>query len=123
MLSILLSDYIISSNYTTIQLRPFDQKNPFLAPITVNRELYKGPRSCMHIEIDIRNSKLRYEAGDHVAIYPQNDTKLVERIGQLLNADLNTVFTLKNLTMFVPFGLWFPRINDHLSYVCTMGDP
>ncbi|KAH7637560.1 nadph--cytochrome p450 reductase-like [Dermatophagoides farinae] len=79
------------------QKPPFDQKNPFLAPITVNRELYKGPRSCMHIEIDIRNSKLRYEAGDHVAIYPQNDTKLVERIGQLLNADLNTVFTLKNL--------------------------
>lgn len=77
--------------------RPFDQKNPFLAPIIVNRELYKGPRSCMHIEIDIRNSKLRYEAGDHVAIYPQNDTKLVERIGQLLNANLDTVFILKNL--------------------------
>nr|XP_027203327.1 NADPH--cytochrome P450 reductase-like [Dermatophagoides pteronyssinus] len=79
------------------QKPPFDQKNPFLAPIIVNRELYKGERSCMHIEIDIRNSKLRYEAGDHIAIYPQNDTKLVERIGELLNADLDTVFTLRNL--------------------------
>ena len=40
--------------------RPFDIKNPYLAPITTNRELYKGARSCMHIEIDIKNSKLRY---------------------------------------------------------------
>ncbi|KPM11726.1 NADPH-cytochrome P450 reductase-like protein [Sarcoptes scabiei] len=79
------------------QKPPFDIKNPFLAPITVNRELYKGSRSCMHIEIDIRGSKLRYEAGDHVAIYPQNDSKLVKRIGELLDTDLDQVFTLKNI--------------------------
>lgn len=51
----------------------------------------------MHIEIDIRGSKLRYEAGDHVAIYPQNDSKLVKRIGELLDTDLDQVFTLKNI--------------------------
>lgn len=39
----------------------------------------------------------RYEAGDHVAVYPQNNSELVEKIGQLLNANLDTVFTLKNL--------------------------
>ncbi len=39
----------------------------------------------------------RYDAGDHVAIYPTNDTALVERIGELLSIDLDTVFTMINL--------------------------
>ena len=40
--------------------RPYDQKNPFLAPVSVNRELHKGgDRSCMHIELDITQAKLR----------------------------------------------------------------
>lgn len=44
--------------------RPFDQKNPYLCPVKVNRELHKaGGRSCMHIELDIEGSKIRYDAG------------------------------------------------------------
>lgn len=44
--------------------RPYDAKNPFLAQITVNRELHKGgDRSCLHVELDISDSKMRYEAG------------------------------------------------------------
>jgi hypothetical protein len=27
----------------------------------------------MHIELDIEGSRLRYDAGDHVAIYPTNN--------------------------------------------------
>ncbi|RDD42884.1 NADPH--cytochrome P450 reductase [Trichoplax sp. H2] len=80
------------------QKRPFDAKNPFLAPIRVNRELHEGgDRSCMHIELDITDSGIKYEAGDHVAIYPKNDSETVERIGQRLNVDLDTVFSLKNI--------------------------
>jgi sulfite reductase alpha subunit-like flavoprotein len=30
-------------------------------------------RHCMHIELDIEGSRLRYDAGDHVAIYPTNN--------------------------------------------------
>ena len=42
--------------------RPYDAKNPFMAPIRVHRELHKGgDRSCMHIELDITGSKIRYE--------------------------------------------------------------
>ena len=41
--------------------RPYDVKNPYLAPLTVNRELHKGgDRSCMHIELDISESKIRW---------------------------------------------------------------
>lgn len=79
------------------QRPPFDAKNPFLAPIKVNRELHKaGGRSCMHIEFDIEGSKMRYEAGDHLAMYPVNDQDLVLRLGKLCNADLDTIFSLIN---------------------------
>lgn len=42
-------------------LRPFDSKNPFLAPVTVNRQLNKGgQRHLMHLELDITGSKIRW---------------------------------------------------------------
>ncbi|KAI9582058.1 NADPH--cytochrome P450 reductase isoform X1 [Glossina fuscipes] len=79
------------------QRPPFDAKNPFLAPILINRELHKGGnRSCMHIELNIEGSKMRYDAGDHVAMYPINDKDLVEKLGLLCNADLDLVFSLIN---------------------------
>ena len=39
----------------------------------------------------------RYEAGDHVAVYPSNDPEIVNRIGELLNVDLDSVFSLVNI--------------------------
>lgn len=78
--------------------RPYDAKNPYLAPVKVNRELH-GPtseRSCMHIEFDIEGSKMRYESGDHLAVYPVNNAQLVEAIGAKCEVDLDTVFTLTN---------------------------
>lgn len=79
------------------QRPPFDAKNPFLAPVIVNRELHNGGgRSCMHIELNIEGSKMRYDAGDHVAMYPINDKDLVERLGKLCQANLETVFSLIN---------------------------
>ena len=81
------------------QRPPFDVKNPFLAPIKVNRNLHSddSDRYCMHVEIGLEESRIRYEAGDHVAIYPTNDVQLVNRIGQFLEVDLDTVFTMKAL--------------------------
>ncbi|CAG9783772.1 unnamed protein product [Diatraea saccharalis] len=80
-----------------VQRPPYDAKNPFLAQITVNRELHKGgDRSCLHVELDISDSKMRYEAGDHVAIYPINDTDLVDRLGALTEANMDEIFSLIN---------------------------
>ncbi|XP_050345279.1 NADPH--cytochrome P450 reductase isoform X1 [Nymphalis io] len=79
------------------QRPPYDAKNPFLAQIKVNRELHKGgDRSCLHIELDISNSSMQYEAGDHVAVYPINDSNLVDRLGLLTGANLDEVFSLIN---------------------------
>ena len=40
---------------------------------------------------------IRYEAGDHVAVYPTNDSALVDRIGELLDVDLDEVISLVNV--------------------------
>ncbi|KAF4103775.1 P450 (cytochrome) oxidoreductase b [Onychostoma macrolepis] len=80
------------------QKPPFDSKNPFLAPVTVNRKLNQaGDRHLMHLELDITGSKIRYESGDHVAVYPINDSVIVTRIGDLLGVDLDAVISLNNL--------------------------
>uniref|UniRef100_A0A673N232 NADPH--hemoprotein reductase n=1 Tax=Sinocyclocheilus rhinocerous TaxID=307959 RepID=A0A673N232_9TELE len=80
------------------QKPPFDSKNPFLAPVSVNRKLNKaGDRHLMHLELDITGSKIRYESGDHVAVYPINDSVIVSRIGEVLGVDLDTVISLNNL--------------------------
>lgn len=69
-----------------------------MSRIKVNKELHKptSDRSCMHIEFDIEGSKMRYDSGDHLAVYPINNLELVEKIGKLCNKDLDTIFTLIN---------------------------
>ncbi|XP_029468564.1 NADPH--cytochrome P450 reductase isoform X2 [Rhinatrema bivittatum] len=80
------------------QKPPFDAKNPFLALVSVNRKLNEGgERHLMHLELDISGSKIRYESGDHVAVYPANDTSLVTQLGEILDTDLDTVVSLNNL--------------------------
>jgi len=81
------------------QRPPFDVKNPYLAPVTVNRNLHNkdSGRIGLHIEINIDGSRIRYDAGDHVAVYPNNNTELVNSIGSLLNIDMDQVFTMTNL--------------------------
>jgi len=81
------------------QRPPFDAKNPYMAPISVNRNLH-GPgsgRVCMHIEVDIEGSRIRYDAGDHIAVYPTNNPDLVDKLIELLGVDRDTVFTMNNV--------------------------
>ncbi|XP_028840368.1 NADPH--cytochrome P450 reductase isoform X2 [Denticeps clupeoides] len=81
-----------------IQKPPFDSKNLFLSSVSVNRKLNKGgSRHYMHLELDISGSHIRYDSGDHVALYPTNDTFLVNRLGELLGVDLDTIISLNNL--------------------------
>lgn len=83
------------------QKPPFDSKNPFLASVSVNRKLNKRGnrhlRYTMHIELDVSDSKIRYDAGDHVAVFPTNDTTVVSKLGERLGVDLDIIMSLKNL--------------------------
>lgn len=38
----------------------------------------------MHVELDLTGSKVRYEAGDHLAVCAANPPELVERLGAML---------------------------------------
>ena len=68
------------NSYKT-QRPPFDVKNPYMAPVVANRNLHSddSDRYCMHVELGLEESRIRYEAGDHVAIYPTNDQGLVNK--------------------------------------------
>lgn len=80
------------------QRPPFDAKNPFLAPLRANKNLFKGgDRRCLFLSFDIANSRIRYETGDHVAVYPVNDPSLVQRLGDRLGIDLDQGFYLDSL--------------------------
>ncbi|CAK7207825.1 hypothetical protein SEUCBS139899_010640 [Sporothrix eucalyptigena] len=62
---------------------PFDAHNPYPATVTVARQLFSLPmtsRKCVHVEFDLSNSGLTYEAGDHLAIWPSNSDQEVDRI-------------------------------------------
>ncbi|CDW58868.1 NADPH cytochrome P450 reductase [Trichuris trichiura] len=94
----LFSGEVARLNSYKIQRAPFHHKNPFLAPLKVNRDLHcYEERTCRHIEFSLVGSRLRYEAGDHLAVYPRNDPLLVEKFSQLLGIDLDSVIALTSI--------------------------
>lgn len=85
-----LADNEVQPISDSIRIDQYDADHPFLATIKVNREmLHSDVRSCRHIEIDIDGSNMEYEAGDHIGIYPANDSDLVEKLGKLCDANLD----------------------------------
>lgn len=67
-------------------------------PLLANKELFSDTApadySCRHIEVDLSNSGLTYETGDHLAIYPHNCPSKVERAAARLGVNLDRYFTL-----------------------------
>lgn len=60
----------------------YSRTNPFPGKLTVNRRL-SGPESLKdtrHFEIDLTGWGLSFEVGDSVAVYPTNDSELVDEI-------------------------------------------
>uniref|UniRef100_A0A8D3E5V8 NADPH--cytochrome P450 reductase n=1 Tax=Scophthalmus maximus TaxID=52904 RepID=A0A8D3E5V8_SCOMX len=58
--------------------------------------------SVLQLSIDKGHSLItfcdfRYESGDHVAVFPTNDSVLVNKLGQILGVDLDVVISLNNL--------------------------
>ncbi|HEY2626659.1 MAG TPA: sulfite reductase subunit alpha [Candidatus Udaeobacter sp.] len=62
--------------------------NPFPARLVVNRRL-SGPESAKdtrHFELDLTRWGLSFEVGDSLAVYPSNDSQLVNEIVHTLGA-------------------------------------
>jgi NADPH-ferrihemoprotein reductase len=87
---------------------PFNAHNPYIAPIAESRELFTvKDRNCLHMEIDISGSNLSYQTGDHIAVWPTNSGKEVDRFLDItgLIEKRDSVISLKALepTAKVPF--------------------
>ena len=60
----------------------------------------------------------RYESGDHVAVFPTNEAALVNRLGQVLEADLDTVISLNNLDgmALIYSAPWLNNVNPQTNH-------
>jgi NADPH-ferrihemoprotein reductase len=90
------------------QKGPFNANNPFIAPIVESSELFTTPeRNCLHMEISIQGSNLSYTTGDHIAIWPTNAGREVDRFLNILGLTekRHNVVAVKGLdpTAKVPF--------------------
>lgn len=90
------------------QKGPFNANNPYIAPIVESYELFAtGDRNCLHMEISVAGSNLSYTTGDHIAIWPNNAGREVDRFFKVLGKEdkRHTVITVKGLdpTAKVPF--------------------
>ncbi|EEP83066.1 NADPH--cytochrome P450 reductase, partial [Uncinocarpus reesii 1704] len=82
--------------------------NPFIAPIVESRELFTvKDRNCLHMDISIQGSTLSYQTGDHLAVWPTNAGKEVDRFLQVFGLEdkRHTVIKIKpiDVTAKVPF--------------------
>lgn len=90
------------------QKGPFNANNPYIAPIVESSEIFTAKdRNCLHMEISIAGSNLSYTTGDHIAVWPNNSGKEVDRIFKVLGKEhkRHTVIAVKGLdpTAKVPF--------------------
>ena len=90
------------------QKGPYNSHNPYIAPILDSREVFTvKDRNCLHMEISIRGSNVTYETGDHIAVWPTNAGREVDRFVNILGlADKrHNVISVKGLdpTARVPF--------------------
>ncbi|KAJ9627825.1 hypothetical protein H2203_003043 [Taxawa tesnikishii (nom. ined.)] len=90
------------------QKGPFNAHNPYIAPIAESKELFTvNDRNCLHMEIDISGSNLSYQTGDHIAVWPTNAGKEVDRFLNIVGLleKRHTVISVQPLdpTAKVPF--------------------
>ncbi|KAK7203899.1 NADPH-cytochrome P450 reductase [Myxozyma melibiosi] len=63
-----------------VDAKTHSANNPYIAPVTVSREIFNSAsRNCLHIEVDLSGSNLKFTTGDHIAVWPQNSEKEVDR--------------------------------------------
>ncbi|KAG0129541.1 hypothetical protein HOY82DRAFT_651716 [Tuber indicum] len=67
---------------------PYGANNPFIAPIKSSREIFAvKDRNCLHMEIDLTGTNLSYTTGDHIAVWPTNAGKEVDRFLKVLGLE------------------------------------
>lgn len=67
----------------------YNEKNPYAAPIATSRIISSVPNhNCVHMEFNLSEvPALRYQTGDHLAVWPVNPENEIERLFRLLGLD------------------------------------
>ena len=81
------------------QKGPYNANNPYIAPIAESKEIFTSKdRNCLHMEIDVSGSNITYTTGDHIAVWPTNAGKEVDRFLKIsgLSDKRDTVISVKS---------------------------
>jgi len=67
---------------------PYSSHNPYIAPIVTSREIFTTPeRNCLHMEVSLEGSGQTYQTGDHLAVWPTNADREVDRLLRILGIE------------------------------------
>lgn len=90
--------YVGDASDDTSATTTYGPTHPYLAPVTLSKELCPE-RHCIHAEVDLSGSNLKYITGDHLAIWPSNPDSKVEKFISALGLDdkTDTVISIKSL--------------------------
>lgn len=105
----------------------FTSKRPYIAQVMSSRELYNSPdRNCLHMELDLGDSQLSYQAGDHVAIHPMNSNVEVQKILRILGLSekRETVISISGRVKNAPIPIPTPTTYEAIfRYYLDIGGP
>jgi NADPH-ferrihemoprotein reductase len=85
-----------SKQHLTGAKGPYSSHNPYIAPIVASREIFTTKeRNCLHMEVSLEGSGLSYQTGDHLAVWPTNADREVDRLFKVLGMEEKRTTVIK----------------------------
>lgn len=96
-----------SGTSDTLDSTPYTKEAPLSATLSVNQKITgrESDRDIRHIEIDISESGLRYQAGDALGVWFKNDPALVSELLELLWIEGSETVSIEDATLSISDAL------------------